>query len=114
VLTVRSGEVEAMRVPVAVGPDAPPPGSERFLKDLVATPDPGGRYGSLAYGLSGATNELAEFRQGRGVVAIHGTDTPDALGRDVPAGAIAVADAEITRMVESLGLPLGTPVTIRP
>lgn len=111
-LTVRSGDAEALRTQIAIGPDAPPAGSDLFIKDLVASPEPRGPYGRFAYGLSGASNEPGDFRTGSGVVAIHGTNDPAMLGTDVPAGSIAVAEGDLTRMVETLGLPLGTPVDV--
>jgi hypothetical protein len=111
-LTLRSGAIEALRVPVAIGPDAPPAGSRLFIKDLVTTPDPAGRFGQFAYGLSGSSNEPADFRSGSGVVAVHGTNAPHTLGTDVSTGSIAVNDGALVRMVETLGLPLGTPVDV--
>jgi hypothetical protein len=46
------------------------------------------------------------------VVAIHGAGDPSTLGRDVPAGSIAVDPNFMSRMVETYGLPLGTPVDV--
>jgi hypothetical protein len=111
-LTLYTGEVVALTTPVAVGPDAPPAGEELFIKDLVETPNPSSPYGAYAYGLSGSDNELDDFTTGNGVVAVHGTADPTALDGDAPYGAIAVGDDIITRFVETIGLPLGTPVDI--
>lgn len=111
-LTLYTGEIVALTTPVAIGPDAPEAGDELFIKDLVQTPDPAGPYGTLAYGLSGSDNEQTKFTSGSGVVAVHGTADPSALGRDVPYGSIAVGPDIVTRLSETIGLPLGTPVAI--
>jgi lipoprotein-anchoring transpeptidase ErfK/SrfK len=107
-----TGEVEALTVPVALGPDAPPAGEELFIKDLVRPPDPAGPYGAYAFGLSGSDNELGDFTSGTGVVAVHGTGDPSSLGGDVPNGSIAVAPDIVARLADTIGLPLGTPVEI--
>jgi len=111
-LTVFTGEDETLSVPVAIGPDAPAAGSNLFIKDLVETPDPTGPYGTYAYGLSGSSNRYDTFLGGTGVVALHGIDDPALLGRDTDRGAIAVDTATVVNLVESMGLPLGTPVQV--
>jgi L,D-transpeptidase catalytic domain len=112
-LTLYAGDVEALSGRVAIGTvDSPPAGTTSFIKDLVEPPGPGGPYARYAYGLAGSVNNLAAFRAGRGVVAIHGVTDPSWLGRDVPVGSIAVDPDVVTRMVERYGLPLGTPVEI--
>jgi lipoprotein-anchoring transpeptidase ErfK/SrfK len=112
-LTLHTGEAEALTARVAIGTvDTPEPGTTLFINDLVKPPNPTGPYSRYAYGLSGTTNDLAAFQAGQGVVAIHGVADPSTLGRDVPIGSIAVAPDVITRMVETYGLPLGTPVDV--
>jgi hypothetical protein len=111
-LTLYSGRSVVLTAPVALGPDAPPAGERLFVTELVRPPDPAGPYRAFAYGLSGAANGQADFAAGHGVVAVHGTDDPAALGRDVARGAVGVDDAVVTRMAQSIGLPLGTPVDI--
>jgi lipoprotein-anchoring transpeptidase ErfK/SrfK len=112
-LTLYTGEAEALSSRVAIGSaDAPEPGATLFIKDLVRPPNPAGPYVRYAYGLSGTANDLAAFQAGRGVVAIHGVADPSTLGRDVPTGSIAVAQDVMTRLVETYGLPLGTPVEV--
>ncbi len=56
---------------------------------------------------------LTEFAGGDGVIGIHGTDRPDLVGTDVSSGCIRLPNDVITALVEDIGLPLGTPVTIR-
>jgi hypothetical protein len=113
-LTVYDGEDVALTGPVAIGPDAPPPGAELYVKDLVQPPDPLGHYGAYAYGLSGSANTFETFTSGRGVVALHGTNDPLRLGQDVDRGAVALDPATVATMVETIGLPLGTPVEVLP
>ncbi|HEY6416123.1 MAG TPA: L,D-transpeptidase, partial [Acidimicrobiales bacterium] len=111
-LTLYIGEIVALSSPVALGPDAPPAGEHLFIKELVEPPDPAGPYRLYAYGLSGADNALEQFTDGAGVVGIHGTADPTALGAESAAGAIGVGDDIMTRLVDTIGLPLGTPVDI--
>jgi hypothetical protein len=111
-LTVFNGTTTELTAPVAIGPDAPPPGARLFIKDLVTTPDPLGPYGSYAYGLSGSFNDLAAFTAGEGVIALHGTNDLTTLGLDIDHGSVAADPAAITSLVETVGLPLGTPVEV--
>lgn len=101
--------------PVAVGTggDAPDAGATYYLKELLQPPDPSGPYGTYAYGLSGSTTSLTSFRSGEGIVGIHGTDDESSIGEDVDTGSIALADDVLDRLVNDIGLPLGTPVDIR-
>lgn len=111
-LTVYNGEIVALTAPVALGPDAPAAGSRLFVKELVQPTDPATIYGPYAYGLSGAPNDRASFDAGAGVVAVHGTAAVDLLGADAPAGSIGIGADVVTRLVDSIGLPLGTPVDV--
>ena len=109
-LTLYTGEIEALSVPVAVGPDAPEAGEERYIKELVQVPAQAPAYGRFAYGLSGSSTTFEALTAGSGVVAIHGTPEESQLGGEAPQGAIAVGDDILTRFIETIGLPLGTPV----
>ena len=111
-VTLYTGEVVALTAPVALGPDAPEAGDERFITELVRPPDPAGPYGPYAYGLSGSDNQLTDFTSGSGVVALHGTGDPSGLGGQVPNGSIAMGSDIVTRLADTIGLPLGTPVEI--
>jgi len=112
-LRVFDGDALIVDEPVVVGlTDRPPPGDTYYLKELVQPPDPDGTYGSFAYGLSGFANELERFTEEEGVVGIHGTDDPEALGEDASRGSIGVDNDVIERLVSDIGLPLGTPVEI--
>jgi lipoprotein-anchoring transpeptidase ErfK/SrfK len=111
-LRVYSGDDVLVSAPVAVGPDAPGAGDRFFITDLVRPPNPAGVYGAYAYGLSGSDNDLAAFAAADGVVALHGTADPSTLGTDTDRGAIAVDPAVIANLVDTVGLPLGTPVDV--
>jgi lipoprotein-anchoring transpeptidase ErfK/SrfK len=112
-LTLYTGDDEAFTTPVGVGPDAPDAGDALFIKDLVKPPDPESPYGEYAYGLSGSANDLDAFTTGNGVVAVHGTGDPSGIGADVRYGSLAIGRDVLEEMVDAIGLPLGTPVTIR-
>lgn len=111
-LTVYNGEIVALTAPVALGPDAPAAGARLFVKELVQPTDPAATFGPYAYGLSGAPNDRASFDAGAGVIAVHGTPATDLLGADAPSGAIGVEADVVTRLVDTIGLPLGTPVDV--
>ena len=99
--------------PIGVGrTDRPTPGGIYYLKELLQPPDPNGPYGPFAYGLSGFSTVLSSFNGGDGVIGIHGTNEPDLLGQDVSSGCIRVHNDVINRLVNEVGLPLGTPVEI--
>ena len=100
--------------PVGVGRgDRPTPGGTYYIKELLQPPDPTGPYGTYAYGLSGFSNVLQSFNGGNGVIGIHGTNEPEAIGTDVSSGCIRVHNDVIEHLVEDIGLPLGTPVEIQ-
>jgi hypothetical protein len=109
-MTVLAGGVEAIVEPVAIGPDAPPAGTATYIKELLIPPD-GTPYGGHVYGLAGWSNTEQQFGAGAGVVAIHGA-APAALGTDTLTGAIGTDPDVLTRLVDRVGLPLGTPVSI--
>ncbi len=113
-IVVTDAGAEVTRTPVGVGrADRPTPGGDYFVTELLQPPEPDGIYGPYAYGLSGYSDVVMDFRGGEGVIGIHGTNEPDLIGTDVSSGCIRMANEEIVRLVEQVGLPLGTPVTIR-
>lgn len=102
-------------VPVALGPAAPRPG-RTFLTELVTPPSADAPYGAYAYGLAGYPTALVGFGSADGLVGIHGGADdagapPDDPGTDEP-GSVRLTDADVTRLVTELGLPLGTPVDV--
>ena len=99
--------------PVGVGrTDRPTPGGVYYLKELLQPPNPDGTYGTYAYGLSGFSTVLSSFNGGQGVIGIHGTNDPASIGKDVSSGCIRMNNEVIARLVNDIGLPLGTPVEI--
>jgi lipoprotein-anchoring transpeptidase ErfK/SrfK len=113
-LTVRRGPAVILQTTIGVGKQqTPTPGGLYYIKELLKPPDPNTVYGPYAYGLSGFSNVLQTFAGGPGVVGVHGTNDPSGLGSDVSAGCIRMPNADIVRLVEEIGLPLGVPVDIR-
>lgn len=112
---LRLYEDDELIVDEAVGvgrTDRPTPGGIYYLKELLQPPNPNGPYGTYAYGLSGFSTVLTSFNGGQGVIGIHGTNEPDKIGEDVSSGCIRLPNEIIERLVEEIGLPLGTPVEI--
>lgn len=105
------GDEVVMESAVAIGArDTPTPGGSFYIKELLQPPNPNTVYGPYAFGLSGFSNVLEDFAGGQGVIGIHGTDHPDAIGNEVSSGCIRLPNDRITELVGVL--PLGTPVDI--
>jgi lipoprotein-anchoring transpeptidase ErfK/SrfK len=112
-LLLHRGDEVVFEAPIGIGrEDVPTPGGVYYIKELLQPPVPGGVYGAYAYGLSGFSPVLEEFAGGAGVIGIHGTNQPDSIGTEASHGCIRLHDANVTRLVEEFGLPLGTPVEI--
>ena len=101
-LVVRNGDTVVVDAGIGVGTaPTPTPGGKYYIKELLQPPDPGGAYGPYAYGLSGFSNVLDDFNGGDGVIGIHGTNEPEAIGTDVSHGCIRVDNDTITQMAAS-------------
>ncbi len=112
-LRLFDGDEVVLDEPVGVGrTDRPTPGGVYYLKELLQPPDPTGPYGTYAYGLSGFSTVLSSFNGGQGVIGLHGTNDPASIGQDVSSGCIRMQNDVINRLVNDIGLPLGTPVEI--
>jgi hypothetical protein len=111
-LRVFDGDDLQVDEPAGIGPDRPEPGDGIYLTELVQPPDDEGPYGTYAYGLAGSPALREGLEDGEGVVGIHGTDNVDLVGTDMPVGSIALTADVLARLVDDLGLPLGTPVII--
>jgi lipoprotein-anchoring transpeptidase ErfK/SrfK len=110
-LVVHSGDEVVLDEPIGVGTaETPTPGGVYYIKELLQPPYPDGPYGPYAYGLSGFSNVLDEFGGGDGVIGIHGTNEPEAIGTNVSHGCIRMRNEAILELVPVL--PLGTPVHI--
>ncbi|HEY8543671.1 MAG TPA: L,D-transpeptidase [Acidimicrobiales bacterium] len=106
------GEVR-WRTPIGVGAEAmPTPPGRYYVKELVLPPRGEELYGPFALGLSGFTEapKATDFAGGEGVLAIHGTDDPDSIGRRVSHGCIRVPNDVITYLAAHV--PMGTPVDV--
>jgi len=112
-LTLSEAGIVVATFPIATGQDdMPTPGGTYFIRELLAPPNPLGAYGPYAYGLSGYSPVLDSFNGGDAVIGIHGTDDPSSIGKDISHGCIRMNNADITELVQTWQLPLGTPVYI--
>ena len=82
------------------------------MRELLIPPDPTDLYGPYAYGLSGYSPVLDSFRGGEAVIGLHGTNDPASIGGDVSSGCLRMNNADVTALVKTYQLPLGTPVYI--
>jgi len=112
-LTVSQDGVVVATYPIGTGQDElPTPGGVYFLRELLAPPNPNGPYGPYAYGLSGFSPVLDNFKGGDAVIGIHGTNQPESIGGNVSHGCIRMNNDDITALVQTWQLPLGAPVYI--
>lgn len=101
-----------MEAEVAIGTgETPTPIGRFYIIELLKPPTNDSVYGSFAFGLSGFSETLTSFAGGEGVIGIHGTNQPQALGSDVSHGCIRVANETIETLAGII--PLGTPVVIQ-
>ncbi|MFN2545161.1 MAG: L,D-transpeptidase, partial [Actinomycetota bacterium] len=97
--------------PVGVGKaSTPTPAGRFYLTALLKPPAPDTVYGAYAYGLSGYSSAITDWRWG-GVIGLHGTNDPSSIGRSVSHGCIRMRNRDIAALARIL--PLGTPVLIR-
>jgi hypothetical protein len=109
---IRGGEV-LTDLAVAIGkPSTPTPPGRYVVWAKVDTGRPSGPYGSYILGLSGFSEAIdpADW-PGLPRLAIHGTDDPADVGGAVSSGCVRVPN-ELIRQLR--GVPMGTPVVIRP
>jgi len=112
-LVLSKGGEEKERFPLGVGrSDRPTPGGVYYLRELLVPPNPADIYGPYAYGLSGYSPVLDSFKGGKAVIGLHGTNDPASIGGDVSSGCLRMNNADVTTLVETYQLPLGTPVYI--
>jgi len=111
-ITVYKGDAVFDQEPIGVGTkDTPTPGGAYYTKELYKLPKANGPYGPYAYALSGYSDVLTDFAGGDGVLGIHGTNDPSAIGHDVSHGCIRMSNPGITKLAQTL--PLGVPVEIQ-
>jgi len=111
-LTVRRADRVVARIPIGVGRAVTPtPTGLYYITELLKQPDKSGIYGPWAFGLSAYSNVLKEFAGADGILGVHGTNEPWAIGTSISHGCIRMENRLITRMAKTL--PVGTPVRIR-
>lgn len=121
-LHVFDGETVTFEAPISVGrPSTPTPTGEFYVTDLVPSVDPNGPYGPVALALNGYSEAMDSFGSASiagspdevaPVLALHGTNRPDSVGRAASNGCPRLYDADILRLAELV--PAGTPVEIWP
>jgi lipoprotein-anchoring transpeptidase ErfK/SrfK len=110
VTLLHNGAVEFESAVVIGAKDTPTPTGIFYITDPVDLhSNPNAGYGVFAIGLSGHSNVLDEFGGGDGQIALHGTNTPGDVGRDLSHGCVRMPNDAIMRLST---LPLGTPVVI--
>ena len=103
---------EVLRTTAAVGAPATPTPTGRFYVNQRLIPrDPSGPFGPGAIGISAFSDVLTGWTQG-GPIAIHGTNEPWSIGRNVSNGCIRVRNPVLRRLFDATSA--GTPVEIRP
>lgn len=111
VLTVRRAGRVAFKTAIGVGRDVwPTPTGRYYLTELLRPPNRRGPYGPYAFGTSAYSPVFTRFGKGDGQVGIHGTNTPELIGRAISHGCIRVRNDAIVRLAKTV--PLGTPVRI--
>ncbi|WP_199424431.1 L,D-transpeptidase [Actinotalea solisilvae] len=108
-----AGEV-VLEVPVALGATGVPAPGRYSVTELLSPPAGGSRLGALAYGLSGSPPLLAQFASGAEPSGIHGGASAAELGTDGVGGGVRLLDADVLRLANEVGLPLGAPVDVVP
>jgi lipoprotein-anchoring transpeptidase ErfK/SrfK len=110
-LTAWNGRSVIANVSIGVGRAVTPtPAGLYYITELLQQPEPDGPYGPFAFGLSVHSDILHEFEGADGILGIHGTNDPGAIGTDVSHGCIRMTNGNITRLAHTL--PAGTPVRI--
>jgi lipoprotein-anchoring transpeptidase ErfK/SrfK len=110
-LTWTRAGAQLMQHAVAIGaPGSPTPAGLFFVTDVVDR-HPSGPYGPWAIALSGYSETYrAPESEGDYRIAIHGTNRPDSIGKNVSQGCARLPNPLVTTL--AAGVPLGTPVTI--
>ncbi|HEX6027047.1 MAG TPA: L,D-transpeptidase [Solirubrobacter sp.] len=110
-LELRRGTTVVFRTTVAVGSRAHPTPTGRFgVTDKLAGPRFGSVYGCCILALSAIQDKLPPGWPGGNRIALHGTNSPAALGQPVSTGCVRVAERPLRALMRRV--PLGTPVLI--
>jgi lipoprotein-anchoring transpeptidase ErfK/SrfK len=109
-VTVRRFGRVLVRARGATGaPASPTPVGEYFVTDRVPF-SAGSALGSFAFGISGIQPRLPAGWSGGDQLAIHGTNDPSSIGRNVSAGCVRVSESTLARLRPLLRY--GTPVIV--
>jgi len=109
-LTLFADGRPVLRAPVAVGaPSTPTPRGRFFVVERIRVTDPSGPYGAAALALSAFSEKLTYWPDG-GPVAIHGTNSPNSIGKAVSHGCVRLGAGDLKRLFSRV--ELGTPVEI--
>jgi hypothetical protein len=99
------------RVRVAVGrPGSPTPTGRFAITDRLSGARFGPYYGCCVLALSGYQPRPPSGWQGGNRLAIHGTNTPGAIGAAASAGCLRASDADLAKLIRRV--PLGAPVFV--
>jgi lipoprotein-anchoring transpeptidase ErfK/SrfK len=110
-LTLRRGRRVLRRLPVAVGrPGTETPLGRFAVTDLLRTRSPGSPYGCCVVALSGHQTKLLPGWPGGDRLAIHGTQSPETVGRPASLGCLRAYTRDIRLLMRRL--PLATPVVV--
>lgn len=110
-LTVYKGDSVVLENAVAVGTSGTPTPTGNYYIDGAAQPaDASGPYGPYQLSVAAFSEVLMSFGSGVGQIAMHGTNQPSLIGGAVSNGCIRMANADITRLANTV--PIGTPVQI--
>jgi len=101
-----------MSVRAAIGaPSSPTPLGRYYLRERVRVIDAAtSPYGPFAFGLNGFSRYRTDWLGG-GQLAIHGTNEPSSIGRNVSNGCVRLRNADILRLSKIMGV--GTPVLVK-
>jgi lipoprotein-anchoring transpeptidase ErfK/SrfK len=111
-LTVFEGPDVVRVETIGVGTAATPsPTGRWYTTELLRPPQPGGPYGTYAFGLSGYTGTEKGPPGAFGQLGLHGTNDPSTLGRNVSLGCFRMSNEAISALATQL--PLGVPVEVR-
>jgi hypothetical protein len=110
-LRLYKGDDVVMETEVVIGaPGTKTPTGRFYVTDKVEQRDPNGAYGPLALPLSAYSEQIDEFDDGVPVIALHGTNHPELVGKDVSNGCIRMPNDKITKLGATI--PQGTPIDI--
>jgi lipoprotein-anchoring transpeptidase ErfK/SrfK len=102
---------EVLHTTAAIGsPATPTPVGRFYVNQRLIPRDPTGPFGPGAIGISAFSEVLTGWTQG-GPIAIHGTNDPSSIGRNISNGCIRVRNDVLRRLFAAT--LAGTPVEIR-